>query len=59
MGSDPRSSATDEFGRLHGASGVWVADGSLMPSSTGGPPQLSIYALGRMVGEAIAEDLGR
>ncbi|HJN72588.1 MAG TPA: GMC family oxidoreductase [Myxococcota bacterium] len=59
MGSDPRSSATDEFGRLHCARGVWVADGSLMPSSTGGPPQLSIYALGRMVGEAIAEDLGR
>ena len=49
MGADPRTSACDGFGRVHGTRGLWVADGSLMPSSTGGPPQLSCYAFGRMV----------
>ena len=58
MGSDPRRSAVDERGRYHGARGLWVADGSLVPSSTGGPPQLTIYALGRIVGRRCAEELG-
>lgn len=57
MSADPRQGATDGDGRYHGARGLWVADGSLMPSSTGGPPQLTIYALGRMVGERLAEAL--
>ncbi|MCB9766042.1 MAG: GMC family oxidoreductase [Alphaproteobacteria bacterium] len=55
MGADPRTSACDGLGRLHGARRIWVADGSLMPSSTGGPPQLTIYALGRLVGEALVQ----
>jgi choline dehydrogenase-like flavoprotein len=33
---------------------LFVADGSLFPTSIGGPPQLSIYALGLHVGRAIA-----
>jgi choline dehydrogenase-like flavoprotein len=58
MGTDPRRSATDPVGRLHTAQGVWVADGSLVPTSTGGPPQLTIYALGHLVGRACAQELG-
>lgn len=54
LAGDPRRGACDPWGRLYAAQGVWVADGSLMPSSTGGPPQLSIYALGRLVGQALA-----
>lgn len=50
LGASPRRSAVDGQGRLRGARGVWVADGSLMPSSTGVPPQLTIYALGLVVG---------
>ncbi len=57
LGAAPRSSAVDAQGRLHGARGVWVADGSLMPSSTGVPPQLTIYALGLVVGSRCAEAL--
>ncbi len=57
LGSDPRRSAVDGRGRLHHARGVWVADGSLMPSSTGVPPQISIYALGLHVGGHCAEHL--
>ena len=57
LGSDPRTSAVDGQGRLHGASGVWVADGSLMPSSTGVPPQITVYALGLHVGRRCAASL--
>lgn len=59
MGVDPRQAACDPDGRVHGQPGLWVADGSLMPTSTGGPPQLTIYALGRMVGDRLAQDLAR
>jgi choline dehydrogenase-like flavoprotein len=57
MGSDPRTSAVDPYGRHHQHRNLWVADGSLFPTSTGVPPQLSIYALGRMVGQAAADSL--
>jgi choline dehydrogenase-like flavoprotein len=57
LGSDPRHSAVDSHGTLHGARGIWVADGSLMPSSTGVPPQLTIYALGLLVGAHCADAL--
>ncbi|MCP4921648.1 MAG: GMC family oxidoreductase [Proteobacteria bacterium] len=58
MGDDPRRSACDGWGRVRGQPGLWVADGSLMPTSTGGPPQLTIYALGRLVGDALAAEMG-
>jgi choline dehydrogenase-like flavoprotein len=54
MGDDPRSAPVDSRGCHHRLAGLWVADGSLFPSSIGGPPQLSIYALGLHVGRAIA-----
>ena len=43
MGDDP-SAAVDSEGRHHHLRGLWVADGSLFPTSIGGPPQISIYA---------------
>jgi choline dehydrogenase-like flavoprotein len=54
MGEDPRVSAVNSEGKHHHVEGLWVADGSLFPTSIGGPPQLSIYALGLHVGRAIA-----
>lgn len=53
MGADPRVAAVDGRGRHHHLAGLWVADGSLFPTSIGGPPQLSIYALGLHVGRGI------
>ncbi len=53
MGDDPRTAAVDGWGRCHHVDGLWVADGSLFPTSIGGPPQLSIYALGLHVGEGL------
>jgi choline dehydrogenase-like flavoprotein len=54
MGDDPATAAVGSDGRHHHLAGLWIADGSLFPGSIGVPPQLSIYALGRHVGQALA-----
>jgi choline dehydrogenase-like flavoprotein len=58
MGSVPRGedrgvAAVGSDGRHHHLAGLWIADGSLFPTSIGGPPQLSIYALALRVGRAL------
>lgn len=55
MSDDPNLGAVDSRGRHHYVRGLWLADGSLFPSSIGVPPQLSIYALGLHVGRALAK----
>lgn len=57
MGQNPSRAVVDEQGRHHQLRGLYVADGSLFPTSIGGPPQLTIYATGRRVGNTIAADL--
>ncbi len=54
MGDDPARAAVGSDGRHHHLNNLWVADGSLFPTSIGVPPQLSIYALGLHVGRALA-----
>ncbi len=54
MGADPAAAAVGDDGAHHHLEGLWVSDGSLMPSAPGVPPQLTIYALGLHVGRAIA-----
>ncbi|GGN40494.1 GMC oxidoreductase [Streptomyces fuscichromogenes] len=44
MADDPRRGATDRYGRLHGAPNVYVCDASLLPSSGGVNPGLTIAA---------------
>jgi len=44
MGDDPRTSVVNSRGEHHQVKGLFVADGSLFPTSLGGPPQISIYA---------------
>ena len=56
MGDDPATAAVGSDGRHHHLGGLWIADGSLFPTSIGVPPQISIYAMGLHVGEAIAAD---
>lgn len=50
MGDDPKRAAVDSRGKHHHLEGLFVADGSLFPTSIGVPPQLSIYAMGLHVG---------
>ncbi len=47
MGSDPRRSATDSYGRLHRAPEVRIADASLLCSPPGVNPQGSVMAFAR------------
>jgi choline dehydrogenase-like flavoprotein len=44
MGDDPQASVVRSTGEHHQLRGLFVSDGSLFPTSLGGPPQLSIYA---------------
>lgn len=44
MGDDPRTAVVDSTGEHHYVKGLFVADGSLFPTSLGGPPQISIYS---------------
>jgi choline dehydrogenase-like flavoprotein len=53
-GSDPARHPVDPEGRLRGVDGVWVADGSILPSCPGVNPQVSIMAMAAGVGEAAA-----
>jgi choline dehydrogenase-like flavoprotein len=53
-GSDPARHPVDPEGRLRGVEGVWVADGSILPSCPGVNPQVSIMAMASGVGEAAA-----
>jgi choline dehydrogenase-like flavoprotein len=53
-GSDPARHPVDPEGRLRGVNGVWVADGSILPSCPGVNPQVSIMAVAIGVGEAAA-----
>jgi choline dehydrogenase-like flavoprotein len=54
MGSDPETSVANPFGELHDVRGVWIGDGSAFPTSSGTNPMVSIMALARRTGEAIA-----
>jgi choline dehydrogenase-like flavoprotein len=55
MGVDPGSSVTDPFGETHDVANLFIADGSLFPTSTAGNPTLTIQALATRVAGRIAE----
>ncbi|MDX6632168.1 MAG: hypothetical protein QOG26_173, partial [Solirubrobacterales bacterium] len=54
MGTDPETSVAGPWGELHDVKGVWVGDGSAFPTASGTNPMVSIMALARRTGEAIA-----
>lgn len=54
MGADPTGSVCDEMGRVRGAHGLYVADASLFPASSGVNPMITVMALAHMVGETLA-----
>ena len=57
MGTLALGRVVDERGKWRGLDGLWVADGSLFPTSLGAPPQLTIYAAGHKVGHYLIADL--
>ena len=54
LGGDRSTSGTDPHGERPGAPGVFVADGSLLPTAPGVNPQETIMALATIVAERIA-----
>ena len=56
MGNDPASSVTDRFGRIHGVSNLYIADGSLLVNPGGVNPSLTIQALAYWVSAGILRE---
>lgn len=54
MSADPRRGVTDGSGRVFGYEGLYVADASLLPSSTKRNPMMSIMALSTLVANGLA-----
>jgi choline dehydrogenase-like flavoprotein len=54
MGADPASSPVDEDGALRGFEGIYLADGSIVPSSLGVNPQITIMALATRIAFRLA-----
>ena len=55
MGTDPKTSVTDPWGRLHDLDNVWICDGSLWPTSTAFNPTLTQQALAWRTAAYIAD----
>ncbi|MGH7269689.1 MAG: GMC family oxidoreductase, partial [Polyangiaceae bacterium] len=55
MGEDPRVSVVRSTGEHHQIKGLFVADGSLFPTSIGVPPQISIYAFALHLAPRVVE----
>ncbi len=55
MGRDPRTAGCTPHGERFGAPGVYVVDGSLLPTAPGVNPQETIMALASVVAGRIAE----
>ena len=53
MGTDPQTSVAGPWGELHDVKGVWIGDGSAVPTSSGTIPMISIMALAHRTAEAI------
>jgi len=51
MGGDPERSVVDEQLQVHGVDGLYVCDGSVVPSSLGVNPQITIMALSTRLAE--------
>jgi choline dehydrogenase-like flavoprotein len=54
MGSDPRSSVVDGFGRAHDVPNLFVCDGSVFPTGGAVNPSLTIQALAARSADRIA-----
>jgi choline dehydrogenase-like flavoprotein len=58
MGADPRTSVVGLDHQMHDVPGLYVVDGSTVPSALGVNPQLTIMAMATRAAEKIAEAIG-
>ncbi len=57
MGMDPQSSAVDPWGETWEVQGLFLGDGSLMPTSPGVNPMVTIQSIAYCIADAVAESL--
>ena len=57
MDADPDAGVVDTDGAVHGAEALYVADGSLLPSSIGVNPMMTIIAMASTVARRLADRL--
>lgn len=55
LGDDPTRSVVQSTGEHHQLSGLFVLDGSVFPTSIGGPPQIPIYTLSHHLSAHVIE----
>ena len=53
MGRDPDLSVCDPTGELHDTAGVWIGDGSALPTAPGSNPMITIMAMAHRTAEAM------
>ncbi|MBC7894815.1 MAG: GMC oxidoreductase, partial [Cytophagaceae bacterium] len=53
MGTDPLTSACTPEGQRHGHRGIYIADGSLLPTAPGINPQETIMAMASLVADGM------
>jgi choline dehydrogenase-like flavoprotein len=54
MGADPQTSVCDERGAVRGIAGLFVADASLFPASSGVNPMITVMSVAKLIGERLA-----
>jgi choline dehydrogenase-like flavoprotein len=54
MGADPATSVVDSTGAVYGVRGLYVADGSIFPLSSGVNPMITIMGLAHWIGRRLA-----
>ncbi|KAJ4317238.1 hypothetical protein N0V84_007457 [Fusarium piperis] len=57
MSSRQSDGVVDEFGKVWGCEGLYVADASVLPSASGVNPMVTIMAISERIGSAIAQEL--
>jgi choline dehydrogenase-like flavoprotein len=57
MDADPEAGVVATDGAVRGADGLYVADGSLLPSSIGVNPMMTIIAMASRVARQLADRL--
>ena len=57
MGRDPGAAVCDSRGAVFGVRGLYIADASAFPASSGVNPMITVMALAQCVGENISEGL--
>lgn len=56
-GTDPRRSAAGPTGAVHGVEGLWIGDGSILPSAPGANPMMSIMSIAWRTADALLASL--